>query len=166
MSSIEKLRTVPILAGLSDAQIGEILRVGRSRRVAANTALVREGETGNSLYILTEGSVEVTMRFGFPVLLPDDGMKEKLLVSLHAPQFFGEMGLLEGMERSATVTARRECEVLEISDKDFERLVAVDPSLGYQVVRNIAIVLSSRLRRTDRDVIKLTMALSLALGVR
>lgn len=85
---------------------------------------------------------------------------------LSAPQFFGEMGLLSDLERSATITTETECEILELSRADFERLVASDPELGYRLVHNIALVLAERLRRTDLDVLKLTAALSLALGTR
>ncbi|MDO8672071.1 MAG: cyclic nucleotide-binding domain-containing protein [Dehalococcoidia bacterium] len=166
MSLAEKLRAVPILAGLTEAQIEAILGVVTSRRVAADTVIVREGDEGKSLFILTEGSVEVTKRLGLGIQMPTEGSREKLLVSLDAPQFFGEMGLLEDTERSATITTRGGCELVEITHENFERLAELDPLLGYRVLRNIAVVLSSRLRRTDRDVVKLTMALSLALGIR
>ena len=49
---------------------------------------------------------------------------------------------------------------------DFERLTTADPLLGYRLMRNVAVVLADRLRSTDLDVLKLTTALSLALGNR
>ena len=70
------------------------------------------------------------------------------------------------MDRSATITTESECEILELAREDFERLATADPQLAYRVLRNIAVVLAERLRRTDLDIVKLTVALSLALGNR
>ena len=166
MIAVASLHALSLLRGLSESQLQSFLRAARMRRVEREAVILREGDQGDSLLILTRGSVTVTKRLGLTVAGPIDEAKAKVLVRLNAPQFFGEMGLLEGVERSATVTASEECTLLEISRSDFERLTAQDAILGYLIVRNIAIELSSRLRRTDRDVVKLTMALSLALGNR
>ncbi len=165
MSDIETLQGIPLFHGLSAAQLRAITSIASPQRVPADAVILREGDRGDALFILAAGSVEVTKRLGLVGSMPLDVVKEKTLVRLDAPQFFGEMGLLEDAERSATVTALGECELLKVSRADFERLAATDASLGYLVLRNMAIVLSSRLRRTDRDVVKLTMALSLALGI-
>ncbi|MDO8689066.1 MAG: cyclic nucleotide-binding domain-containing protein [Dehalococcoidia bacterium] len=166
MSNLEVLRSIPIFAGLDEKQLGTILSVMRSRRVSGNAVILNEGDRGDSLFILASGSVEVTKHPGVVATLPTGGPKEKILVQLDAPQFFGEMGILEDTERSATVSTREECELLEITKADFERLGEIDPKLGYRVTGNIAVVMAERLRRTNVDVVKLTVALSLALGVR
>ncbi|MBI4321488.1 MAG: cyclic nucleotide-binding domain-containing protein [Chloroflexi bacterium] len=166
MSDVDALRAIPIFAGLAEAQLGVILSTVRPQMVPSGAIILREGEQGDSLFILARGSVEVTKQLGLALTVPVEGVKEKTLVRLDAPQFFGEMGLLQDTERSATVTARGECALLEIAKADFEHLAEADPTLGYLVIRNIAVVLASRLRRTDRDIVKLTMALSLALGNR
>ena len=166
MSELDVLRNVPLFAGLSQAQLEAVVRAVRPHCVAVDQAILSEGEQGDSMFILVKGSVEVSKRLGPLASVSENGAKEKVLVRLHAPQFLGEMGLLEGTERSATVTARSECNLLELTQSDFERLAEHDPALGYVVVRNIARVLSSRLRRTDHDMVKLTVALSLALGNR
>lgn len=164
MSDLALLRAMPLFAGLSDAQLQAVAAVLRPRAVPAGTAILREGDTSDALFILARGVVEVTKRFGFALEQRVAPSKEKTLICLTAPQFFGEMGLLERSARSATITARTDCDLLEIGCADFERLAEADPRLGYRVVRNIAVALAQRLRRTDRDVLKLTIALSLALG--
>ncbi|MBI3976729.1 MAG: cyclic nucleotide-binding domain-containing protein [Chloroflexi bacterium] len=166
MSNGDQLRTMPLFGELTEEQLAAVLGVGRRQHVPAGAVILREGDRTDSLYILVGGSVEVTKRLGLATVDRANEPKEKTLVHLTAPQCFGEMGLLEKAERSATITAERECELLEITRADFERLVDADPLLGYRMVCNIAKILAFRLRRTDRDVLNLTIALSLSLGNR
>ena len=162
-----ELRAHPIFAGLDDAQLSRIAQVLVKRRVRAGQTIVAEGETSSSMYVLTAGSVGTSKRLGLASARDANGpSRQKVLVHLAAPQFFGEMGLLTELGRSATITADTECEILELRRADFEHLAETDPLLGYQLVRNVAVVLAERLRHTDLDVLKLTTALSLALGNR
>ena len=107
--------------------------------------------------------MQVSKRLGFGI---GEGVLRKTIVRLTAPQFFGEMALPGDTERTATISASEECELLEIGKDDFDRLVEDDLQMGYRLLYNLATVLCERLRRTDRDVLKLTAAPSLALGNR
>lgn len=166
MTDLTPLRGIELFEGLSEAQLGAIAAVVRRRQVRAGTTILREGDHGDSLFILASGSVATSKRLG---LMPADAAaagRQKVLVQVTAPQFFGEMGLLEDAERSATITAATDCVLYELARAEFARLVEADLDLGYRVVRNIAAALSARLRRSGQDVVKLTAALSLALGNR
>jgi CRP/FNR family transcriptional regulator, cyclic AMP receptor protein len=160
------LRDIPVFKGLTDVQLATVAAVLKRTRVRSGKVIIREGDRAGSLYVLTSGSVGTSRRMGLAAQGPDQPEKRKVLVHLSAPQFFGEMGLLTELERSASITADVECELLEFTREDFERLAAGDAALGYRLVRNIAVVLAERLRRTDVDMVKLTTALSLALGNR
>ena len=160
------LRDHPIFRGLSDAQLGSVTAVLVKRQVRAGETIFAEGERSSSLYLLTAGSVGTSKRLGLAARDGSGPAKQKTLVHLSAPQFFGEMGLLSDLDRSATITTDTDCEMLELRRADFERLAQTDPTLGYLLVRNVAVVLADRLRRTDLEVLKLTTALSLALGNR
>jgi len=162
MNDLTPLRGLALFEGLSDAQLGAVAAGVRRREASAGTAILREGERGDSLFILAGGSVDTTKRLG--LLSGEAAARQKVLVRLTAPQFFGEMGLLEDAERSATVTAATDCVLYELTRSDFARLAEADLALGYRVVRNIAAALSARLRSSGQDVVKLTAALSLALG--
>jgi serine/threonine protein kinase len=91
------LRRNPVLHGLDDAEIWEMVHVGRWRRVPAGTPIVREGEPGSSLYFLGSGSVKV-MKQG------------RLLNVLQTGEYFGEMAYIKGgsMPRQATAEATSE----------------------------------------------------------
>ena len=160
------IRVLPLFAGLDDAQLERVAAVLRRRRVAKGVTIFREGERSSSLYILASGSVGTSKRLGLAAQGPAETAKHKVLVHLAAPQFFGEMGLLSDLERSATITTEADCDLFELERAAFERLAADDPLLGYRLVHNVAVVLAERLRHTDLDVLKLTTALSLALGNR
>ncbi len=166
MTDIEAIRAVPLFQGLDDGQLAAIGRLLRRRVVPADTVIFSEGDRSSSVYILVRGSVGTTKRMGLAARAPAQSDKQKVLVHLKAPQFFGEMGIISDLERSATITTDTECEILEFSRDDFDRLANGDPVLGYRLLRNIANALAERLRRTDLDLLKLTTALSLALGNR
>jgi len=163
---VAALRAHPIFAGLSEAQLASVAAVLVRRTVPAGETIFAEGERSSSLYLLTSGSVGTSKRLGLAARDGDGSTKQKMLVHLRAPQFFGEMGLLSDLARSATISTDAECELLELRRADFERLAQSDPALGFLLVRNVAVVMAERLRRTDLEVLKLTTALSLALGNR
>jgi CRP-like cAMP-binding protein len=156
---------IPLFRDLDPAQLRAVAGVLRPARAAIGDQVLTEGEPGRSLFVLVDGTVETTKHLGI-IGLENGAPRQKVLVRLSAPQFFGEIGLLEDTPRSASVRAATACELLELRREDFDRLVAADIRLGYTLLRNIASSLIDRLRDTDRDVLKLTAALSLALGNR
>ena len=166
MIDVAALRELPVCRGLSEAQLGAVASVLVRRRLRTGETIFTEGERSSSMYFLVAGSVGTSKRMGLAARDGTAPAKQKVLVHLAAPQFFGEMGLLSDLERSATIAADSDCELLELRRADFERIAGSDPALGYLLVRNVAVVLAERLRRTDLDVLKLTTALSLALGNR
>jgi CRP/FNR family cyclic AMP-dependent transcriptional regulator len=100
-----------------------------------------ERENGGSVFfLLTAGVVRVSVA--------GNQGKEIILGVLYPNDFFGEMALLDGLPRSATVTALVDSEVLMISRKDFLDCVRRVP----QIATKMIVTLSLRLRRTDQKV--------------
>jgi len=166
MPSYEVLRPASLLAGLGDDQLHRLWDAGKRVQTKAGDAVIREGESGTSMFILLEGTVEISqvlvLRMGSSAITE----KEKTLIRLEGSMrpCFGEMALLEDAERSATVTCVTDCEVFEIDRGPFFKLIEDDPRMGVAILRNMAVVVSSRLRKANRDVLKLTTALSLAVS--
>ena len=98
------LRGAALLANLTDAEVWELTRIGHWRRVPSQTTLVREGDAGDSLFVLAQGEAKVTVR-------------GRLLNVLRAGDCFGEMGyaLGEGSARQATVEATADALVVELA---------------------------------------------------
>lgn len=92
--------------------------------------LVREGEPGDSLFVIDRGKVLVTK-------IDDDGERVKLAV-LGGGAFFGEKSLLTGEPRSATVTAEGGCEVLILTREDLQPVLAADPTIAEKLSRALA----------------------------
>lgn len=162
------LAKIPLFAELSLDQLEAMESVSRITRCLKGEVIIREGEHGDVMYILTGGSVQVSRTVTLSLSRTGVGEGEKSFAQLDATDHpaFGEMALLEDSLRGATVTALTDCEFLQIAHDDFERLCHEDPVLGYKIIRNIASQLSARLRRTNQDVLKLSTALSLALSRR
>ncbi len=161
--NIEK---IALFKGLSEEQIHKILSSARETTFPAGEIIIEEGEKGNSLFILKKGVVEIlksiTLKVGDSIIRD----KGRRLARLSAEEgvFFGEMAFMGEEERSATVRAVTDCTLLVIEKEQFEELAGEDCSLGYHVVRNIAEILSHRLKQANEDIAKLTTALSVALS--
>jgi CRP-like cAMP-binding protein len=100
---------------------------------------------GDSLYLLVEGSVDVVQK-------RQDGA-EHVIAVLHAPDFFGEMSLIDKEYRSATIRAQDETSMLCLSNENLHSFARVYKNGFTLVVINIARVLSSRLRDTNQKLL-------------
>ena len=160
------LKTIPILGDLDDTEVVEVLKIAHRVQFPRGKVILKEGEAGETLYIIEEGTVEVTKSLVLKRGPEDFQDRDKILTKLSAEDhaIFGEVALLEQGKRTATVVALTDCRLLEISRFDFLKLAERNPKIGYKVTRNIAQLLCARLRKADEDTIKLTTALSIALS--
>ena len=99
---------------LPDDALHQIAASGVVRTFPKSTILIAEGDVGDSLYIIRFGEVEVLARMG--------GAHDVHIRNLRWPAFFGEMALMSGEPRSATVRARTGVELFEISRTGFLEL--------------------------------------------
>jgi CRP/FNR family cyclic AMP-dependent transcriptional regulator len=105
-------------------------------------AIVREGETGDCMYVVQAGQVEV---------LQGKENKEVRLAVLNEGDFFGEMAVFEREVRSATVRAIGEVRVLTVEKKNFLRRIQEDPSLAYHIVQTM----SHRIRDLNAEMVRI-----------
>lgn len=136
---INFFREISIFQGLSTFDGGKLITVMYRRVYEAGEIVCSEGEMGKALFIIFYGDVAITRKAG---ILKD----EKVLGKLHSGDFFGEMSLLEEKPRSATARALTKCEIYIIYKSNFDSMIEKNPRIGLQVIRNISVILSSRLR--------------------
>lgn len=105
-------------------------------------AIVREGETGDCMYVVQAGQVEV---------LQGNENNEVRLAVLKEGDFFGEMAIFEREVRSATVRAIGEVRVLTVEKKNFLRRIHEDPSLAYHIVQTM----SHRIRELNAELVRM-----------
>ena len=160
------LKAIPILRDLDEKELAEFLRITRRLQISKGNAVIREGEAGSTMFILVEGVVEISKSLVMKMGREDFQDRDKILTKLSSTDHavFGEVALFEQGKRTATVAALTDCTLLEITRDAFLGLGEENPRIGYKISRNIAQMLCSRLRKADEDTIKLTTALSLALG--
>ena len=113
--------------------------------------VVRQGDVGESMYVIQDGAVEV--------VLERDG-REIFLRTLGKGEFIGEMGIFERDVRSATVRARGETRLLTVDRKTFLRRIHEDPSLAFRVVE----IMSRRIRDLSDEVARLRLDAGLESG--
>ena len=166
MEDEKLLKSIPILQKLDEEELRQVLKIARPVQFPRGKVILKEGEAGETMYIIAEGAVEVSKTLVMMGEREDVQDREKILTKLSAEDhaIFGEVALFEQSKRTATVVALTDCRMLEISKSDFLRLAEENPRIGYRITRNIVQLLCSRLRKTDEDTIKLTTALSIALS--
>ena len=122
--------------------VENFLRHCQRKDYKAKSAILKQGESSDSLYLILDGSVSV--------MVEDESDPGHMLVVayLHPGDFVGEMGLFddEAPVRSAMVVAKTQCEVAEISYERFHQIRGQFPDILYAVSRQ----LGSRLRQTTR----------------
>jgi small-conductance mechanosensitive channel/CRP-like cAMP-binding protein len=130
------LTRVGFLAVIDDAQRRELAERAALRLFSPGEVIVRQGDQGDELYIVLRGEVSVVL----------DGPTTPVEVSrLGAGEFFGEMALVTGEARTATVRAVAECELLVIDHDAFERVLQARPEL----VEQLSLVLTQRQLELD-----------------
>lgn len=160
------LRKCALLNGLTDEAIQIVLSAGAFRSFKAGSAVMREGEESDTMYLFLDGSVDVTRNLTLKVAGKGFEKAEKSMVRLRAgtAPVFGEMSMFGDEPRSATITAASDCVLYEVSRASFEELCRREPALGLELTRRIATILSGRVRKGNDDVLKLSTALSIALS--
>ena len=164
--SIEKIRRASLFNGLTDDEMEKVLSLAHEITWGEGETLITEGETGETIYIIYSGAVRVSKRLTLQQFSDEIGQSEKTLIHMDAtePIVVGEVAMLTKAERSATITATKDCAALEIYGPDLGKLCESDADLGFKVMRNLAQILSDRLRKVNRDVVRLATALSVALS--
>ena len=133
----ESLRAIPLFAEVSDVDLEAVASLLIERRFPKHKTIVEEGMPGDYMYIVCDGRVKVTKLSG-------DG-REKILEMLGSGSFFGELSLLDGAPRSASVKALTETRMLALSRGDFLNLLHRSPDLSMAVIQE----LTTRLRQMD-----------------
>jgi small-conductance mechanosensitive channel/CRP-like cAMP-binding protein len=127
---MEELRQVDFLRPLSDEELRLLVGQIEVQKFGAGEAIVREGDRGDSLFIIRSGVVEV--------LGMTSERKQIHIRDLVHPAFFGEMALMTGEPRMATVRARTDAELLELDHDGFSELFKVHPETASRIGEVIA----------------------------
>jgi len=139
---VKHLARVPLFGDCTDEELGRIAHISKIVESPAGTILTEIGAPGDSFFFIIDGRVSVQTQIGSgDPLRPGD--------------FFGEMSLLDGAPRSATIIATTDVRLLVVQQSHFWRLLDEAPDL----VRRILMILSRRVRRLEQVVNSLMLGL-------
>ena len=134
----EFIKKVPLFSSLKDEELEVLVNIGSIHNFNKENILMSVDEEGDSLYIITEGRVKVSV-------FSESG-KEIIFSILRDGDFFGEMALLDGQPRSANITATEDSKVFILHRKDFANLLEKYPRISIKLLEELSI----RLRKTDQ----------------
>jgi CRP/FNR family cyclic AMP-dependent transcriptional regulator len=139
------LKYVPIFSELNDATIEQISKIGIRKKFKKDSVVLFEHETGSALFVIVEGKVKISR-------VSDDG-REVILTILNDSDFFGEMAILDGLSRSANVTAMEDSELYIIQRNDFIGLLQTHPEISIALLKE----LTQRMRGADLKIKSLSL---------
>jgi len=154
-SVIKRLKGISIFAEIKNKKnsLEQLSRIIKIEKFKPNSYIIKEGEYGDSMYILNKGTVNIVKK-----TLSNDSFVVDILHE-NRNVFFGEIALMDNELRSASVIARTPTECYVIKKKDFEKLCKNNPELGYYIIKEIAKSLSARLRKLSQDNVNLITAI-------
>ncbi|MEW6161371.1 MAG: cyclic nucleotide-binding domain-containing protein, partial [Verrucomicrobiota bacterium] len=138
---INLLRGLPIFDGLGDGELRKMARLFTQKLFRPGEKIFAKGDSGNEAYVVMRGQIDILL---------DEHSKP--LASFGNGQIFGELAFLDGAARTAQAVASQPSILLVIQRSSFNGLTQREPHLGMVVMRNIAMELSNRLRKTTAAV--------------
>ena len=135
--TLEALRSVPLFASLDDDAARDLRNLLSEQAVPQNTRLFRQGDSGDAMYLIESGRVRISIR--------DDDKQEVTLAELAQGDFFGEMSIIDGRQRSADAKVVEDSRLAVLSRDAFLTFVRKKPDVALEMLS----ALTDRLRRTD-----------------
>ena len=163
---IDFLKSVKLLQDLDDNELNNFYKICKKINILKDHIIMKEGEKGDTMYLFKEGVVEVTNNLTMKIGKKGFEEAEKSMVRLDAQtvNFFGDMSILSESPRSATIKTLTDCTLYEITKTDFHNFCNSYPAQAYKILKQISDVLCERIRKGNKDILKLTTALSIALS--
>ncbi len=138
------LKQFEMFIGLSDEMLTKISTLSKSVAYQTYEIIIERNSPPDNFYLIQDGSVEILATLA--VGEESGNTSDSVVVTLGTGQSFGEMGLVDSGTRSASVRAAVPTQALAIDCQEFLELCETDTDLGYQIMRNIAVDLSFKLR--------------------
>jgi CRP/FNR family transcriptional regulator, cyclic AMP receptor protein len=139
-SKLAVLRKHPMFSDLYPAALDQLCRYAKHSTLKRGATIVSRGDPGNSLIAVVSGTAKVSVSSA--------GGRSAILNLIGPGEIFGEVAVLDGLARTADVTANTNCEIFIIDRRDFLPFVRSQPALAMKLIE----LLCTRLRRTSDQV--------------
>jgi CRP-like cAMP-binding protein len=143
----------PLFSELSQLEYNEFIKVFTKKEIKKDTTLVKEGENGDSAFLLIEGKVSVIKEsiYGEDYIVT--------IIDAKGDEFFGEVNLIDKGKRTSTIKTIEDSVILEIDSKSLYNFTDKNPIIGYKIFKYLSQNIAKHLRKADNDVITLFNAL-------
>ena len=135
------LLNTPLFDGLKTNEIKNIAKHLSSIELSKDEILVKEGEKGNCVCFVVEGTLDVIKQS-----LTGESV---IITALHRGRSIGEMSIIDDFPRSATVKARTQVKLVILTREGFDLLLEENPQVGIKILKKISRLLSLNLRKTS-----------------
>ncbi len=136
----EDIKKIPLFASLTTEQLDKLSGFIYLQEYDPGKIIFMEGDTSHEFYIILSGEIRIIKESA-------DG-KEKILKNLKQGDFFGEMGVIENKNRSATAITKEFSRILVMSKNTFLSYIKDNPAVAFKII----LELSDRLRKANRDI--------------
>ncbi|MFH0765687.1 MAG: Crp/Fnr family transcriptional regulator [Calditrichota bacterium] len=141
----QSLKTYPLFSNLNERELDEVNKFVILRKFRKNNLIIFEDDIGNSLFVIKSGRVKISH------ITPDGG--EAILAILGVGDFFGELSVIDGLGRSASVTSIDEVELLMWRRADFMEVMNLIPKIAITLLKELA----GRIRKSDSHIRSLSL---------
>lgn len=138
MNAVDFLKRVSIFAHMSQNDLERLARRSRYQRFQPGEAIITEGDHDATLFVVIKGEVEVVKHMG--------ETNQRSLHIFGPRSYFGEMALLDGLPRSASVMARSKVQVLSLAHWNFRQAIENYPAIGMELLQ----MLTRRIRALEK----------------
>ena len=137
VDKIQFLSKVSLFSSLSDKALLDLSAITIEQMIPGKTTVFKEGDPGDALYIIKNGKINVLKR--------TSSGQESVLATLGKDAIIGDMAVIDGMPRSASVATVQDTVFLVITKEDFKNLLGTVPEIGFQILK----LMTERLRKTN-----------------
>lgn len=143
MVNTELLKKFYLFEGFTDAELQVIAQRVNEKEVIEGDYIFDEAAHAQAMYIIKSGTIEI--------LKQGSEGEEQRLANLSTGSHFGEMAFVDHSPRAASAMVREGGKLLEIPYADLEQVLSENHEIGMKLYRNLALVLSRRIRQTTTD---------------
>src|SRR6266568_3798396 len=136
--TLDAIRSVPLFASLDDEAATDLRSLLRTQDTKAGATLFRAGDVGDAMYLIESGRVRISVS--------DEDQKQIVLAELARGDFFGEMAIIDGKNRSADAAVFEDARLAVLSRQNFLNFIQRNPTVALEMLS----ATFSRLRRTDK----------------
>jgi len=142
--TIKELAKFPVLEGIDHKYLAKMAELSKVRRYDKDQTIIKEGQTDNWIYFLLDGKVQVLKN------------NEEIATFTHQGDLFGEMRVMDGTHRSATIIAMSDTTCLAVDASLIDKMTGNDKvAFGGIMYKVFALLLAHRLRQSDAELVRL-----------